>query len=285
VKFSVIIPTFNRGEVLSRAVNSVLSQTFKDFELLIIDDGSTDQTEQYLNHVLAKDKRVKCLQAGAPGGPLGVSIARNRAARVARGEYLAFLDSDDEWLPHKLESQNNWFEQNPAAPPIVHGQERWVRNGVRVNPMKKHSKGGGDQFLPSLKLCVVSPSTVCLSKKLFWEMGGFREDFPVCEDYDLWLKITSLMPIGFIENDLIIKYGGHSDQLSRSEIMMDRFRVRSIDWVLNNRNLVPEQRGQALSVLMKKTKILIKGMEKHRNYLYYEEMRDLYDRYAALIDS
>ncbi|MBT4791997.1 MAG: glycosyltransferase, partial [Halobacteriovoraceae bacterium] len=232
LKVSVIIPTFNRAHTLERAINSVKAQTFKQFELIIVDDGSTDNTAKLLKQY----KDIKIITQDN----MGVSHARNSAIAQAQGQYISFLDSDDEWLPHKLEAQLQLLDSTNVK--WVHGEEIWIRNGVRVNQMKKHKKGGGNQFIPSLERCMISPSTVIIEKKILEKAGCFRDDYPVCEDYDLWLKLTASHEIGFVSDPVIIKYGGHSDQLSSKFYAMDYWRVKSLDWVLANNKLSSEQR-------------------------------------------
>lgn len=269
---SVIIPTYNRASVLKRAINSVLNQTYKNIELIIIDDGSTDETQELLDQLNLES--IKTTNGG-------VSKARNLGIQQAQGKWLAFLDSDDEWLPEKLEKQIAFSNANPNIN-IIHGEEIWIRNGVRVNPKHKHKKGGGDQFLPSLKLCAISPSTVMLKKSIFNEHILFREDFPCCEDYDLWLRLTSVMNVGFIDEFLIKKYGGHEDQLSQKYKAMDYWRVKSIDWIFKNRDLSTERKNAALEELFKKSKVLLKGYEKHDNTgEHYREIKYIMENYFS----
>lgn len=265
---SVIIPTFNRAHSLNKAIDSVLSQTYKDFELIIIDDGSTDDTSQILKAY--QDISIFKTENN------GVSKARNIGIQKAKGKWISFLDSDDVWLKDKLMKQVDFAKQNPSIN-LIHGEEIWIRNGKRVNPKFKHQKGGGDQFIPSLKLCAISPSTVMLKKELLMKMGLFREDYPCCEDYDLWLKITSQNDVGFIDDFLIEKYGGHKDQLSQKYKAMDYWRVKSIDWVLNNIELNTDKKQAALDGLFNKCKILIKGYEKHGNTNeHYREVKSIF---------
>lgn len=272
-KVSIIIPTFDRAHVLSRAIDSVLGQTFKDYELIIVNDGSTDNTKQLLNRF----SEIKIIHTQN----FGVSSARNTGLTHAKGEWVAFLDSDDEWLPEKLEKQINFTLENPDIK-LVHGDEVWIRNGVRVNPKYKHAKGGGDQFSSSLKLCVISPSVALIKKELLDEFFGFRNDYPVCEDYDLWLKITQKYPIGYIDDHLINKYGGHNDQLSQKYKAMDYFRIKSIDHILKNHDLSPKQEEAALEEIFSKCKILIKGYEKHGNTnTDYREILSIFKYYFS----
>lgn len=268
--FSVIIPTFNRAHTLSRAIESVLKQSFADFEMIVVNDGSTDHTKT----VLEKYKNILVLDT--PNN--GVSSARNFAVKNSNGKWLAFLDSDDEWLSDKLKLQKEYIDKNPNSV-LVHGEEIWIRKGVRVNPMKKHAKGGGDQFLASLKLCAISPSAAVIRKDIFVELDMFREDYPACEDYDLWLKLTSLYEVGFIEDFLVKKYGGHEDQLSTKYVAMDYWRVKSIDWILKNRNLSEEKRIIAIKVLTKKAEVLIKGYKKHNNLKHLPKIESILNHY------
>jgi len=267
---SVIIPTFNRASTIDRAIKSVLGQTYKNFELIVVDDGSTDNTfeliKSYPINEIIKTKNH------------GVSSARNQGILLAKGEWIALLDSDDEWLPKKLEWQINKIRNSPSCV-CVHGEEIWIRNGVRVNPMKKYKKGEGDQFIPSLGLCSISPSTVLLKKEIFATIGHFREDYPVCEDYDLWLKLTSLYPVEFVSTPLIYKYGGHEDQLSRKFVAMDYYRVKSIDWILQNYKLKPQKYDAAVDILMKKAKVLLNGYNKHNNLENYGEIKAILEKY------
>ncbi len=253
-KVSVIIPTYNRAKVLPRAINSVLSQKHVFFELIIVDDGSTDETK---NSLVQYGKKIRYFYQDNKG----VSAARNLGIKNSTGEYIAFLDSDDEWLPQKLKTQLDFFEANPDYL-ICQTEEIWIRGGVRVNPMKKHKKFGGWIFEKCLPLCVISPSAAMLHKKLFTEIGFFDESLPACEDYDLWLRIASRYKVGLIPKPYIKKYGGHSDQLSRSFTAIDRFRLRSLAKILNESFLTHEQARLAEKTFAEKAAIYIEGAGK-----------------------
>ncbi|MDO9183984.1 MAG: glycosyltransferase, partial [Bacteriovorax sp.] len=202
---------------------------------------------------------------------LGVSSARNFGVQQSSGNFLAFLDSDDEWLPHKLEEQFNFFKQNPALE-IVYGQELWIRNGVRVNQRASHQKFGGWIFDKCVQLCFIAPSSVMFTKKLFLEMGGFDQDFVVCEDYDLWLKISSIYEIGYISNPIIIKHGGHEDQLSTKYVAMDMWRLKALFKILNIRKLSVEHIEIVMIAIRKKADLLMKGYQKHGNVVAFNEV-------------
>lgn len=257
---SVILPTFNRAHVLRRALDSIAAQEDADWELLVVNDGSTDNSKSVYEEWLKTQtgqKRIEWIDT-VNGG---VSRARNIGVKAAKGEWLAFLDSDDEWKPGKLKDQlklaNNYS--------WIHGEEIWIRNGVRVNPMKKHKKSGGRIFNRSVDLCCVSPSTVMIKREVFDRFGGFREDFPVCEDYDLWLKIASEYEVGFVEEPVLVKYGGHADQLSRRYHSMDRYRLISLRDQLNNLNLHVDERNHVRETMRLKSRILVDGfLKRHK---------------------
>lgn len=269
---SCIIPTHNRLATLPRAVDSILRQTHQELELWVVDDASTDQTAEYLREL--QDARVHVFTLAEN---LGVSRARNLAAAKARGEWLAFLDSDDEWLPDKLERQLAVIAQNNELH-LVHGEEQWVRRGVRVNQKKHHRKGGGDQFARATELCVISPSAAMIRTRIFHELGGFREDFVVCEDYDLWLRFLCRHPVGFVGEPIVVKYGGHEDQLSARYKAMDDWRLRSLLHLLEHEPLNREQAQVALEQLCRKGQILLIGYDKHNRPEDCQRVQGMIDR-------
>ncbi|HUU29501.1 MAG TPA: glycosyltransferase [archaeon] len=268
---SVIIPTYNRAHMLADAVGSVHGQLFRDFELIVVDDGSTDDTASVLAASGAGE--IKVIKTRRRG----VAAARNIGAQAAQGRYLAFLDSDDLWLSEKLEVQLEVHAREPDAL-LSHTDEIWVRRGVRVNPMKKHAKRGGWIFEYSLPMCRISPSSVLIERRLFQEVGGFDERFCVCEDYELWLRITAHYPVLYIDRKLIVKRGGHSDQLSGSTWGLDRFRVMALEKLLQTEKLTDLQRRAAALELARKAAILSNGY-RHRNKLRQAEK---YDRVKEL---
>ena len=271
---SVIIPTFNRGYCLEESVRSVLQQSFTDFELIVVDDGSTDNTLE----VVAQFPAVKLLRLEENRG---VSFARNRGMAMAEGDCIAFLDSDDLWEQDKLATQVKWIERDSQA---VYTDEIWIRNGVRVNPMNKHRKYSGDIFRYCLPLCIVSPSSVLLRTELLNEVGGFDESMPVCEDYDLWLRIAKRYPFHFIEEKLIVKRGGHEDQLSRKYWGMDRWRVHALEKLLKENQLDGEQKDGVVAMLIEKCGVLINGFGKRGKNQEREHYQNLVARYSGLAE-
>jgi glycosyltransferase involved in cell wall biosynthesis len=249
---SVIIPTYNRAALLTEALVSVTAQTFRDFEILVVDDGSTDETPANLAHCQ------------------GAKVLRHPARR---GEWLAFLDSDDLWLPEKLARQMAYLEKRPGLL-LCQTDETWVRRGVRVNKPLSHRKKAGRIFLPSLERCMVSPSAVILHRRLLNDFGGFDEDLPAAEDYDLWLRLTWRFEVGLVEEPLIIKRGGHPDQLS-AQWGLDRFRIQALVKLLADPDL-PEAYAQAARrTLAAKCAIYAQGCAKRGKYFEARFYRDL----------
>jgi glycosyltransferase involved in cell wall biosynthesis len=249
---SVIIPTFNRRAVLCEAVASVCAQCGADSECIVVDDGSTDGSAEALEREFgARIRVVRSVNRG-------VAAARNLGVAHSRGELIGFLDSDDLWLPGKLAAQVAFFTAHPEAQ-ICQTDEIWMRNGAQVNPCAHHRKPSGDIFTASLRLCLVSPSAVMLRRSLFARHGGFDEGLPACEDYDLWLRIARDTAVWLIEQPLVIKRGGHADQLSRRFWGMDRFRVAALVRLLAEGHLTATQRAATIHVLREKCAILVQG--------------------------
>ncbi len=250
---SIIIPTFNRWPLVSEAIESVRKQRFREFELIVVDDGSDDGT---MDRLECYGMEITVLRQPRQG----VAAARNLGVRHAQGRYLCFLDSDDLWQPRKLQTQMAFMRANPEVK-ICQTEEVWIRNGVRVNPGKRHHKPSGNIFRASLDLCLVSPSSVMITRGLFEGVGGFDETLVVCEDYDLWLRLAVDTEVPLIPEPLTIKRGGHRDQLSRSTWGMDRFRIRALEKLLAS-GLQGEKREWTLEVLECKVAILAQGARK-----------------------
>jgi len=261
---SVIIPTYNRGWIVQEAIDSVLDQDFSDYELIVVDDGSNDNTREILG---AYGKGITVLQQSNRG----VSAARNRGIAEAAGRLIAFLDSDDLWLPRKLTTQVKFFEENADAV-INQTQEIWIRNGVRVNPKERHHKFSGMIFERSLALCLVSPSAVMIKKSLFDAVGVFDEQLSACEDYDLWLRVSCRYPVHLIDFPFIIKRGGHDDQLSKAA-GLDKYRIQSLMKIIDSDLLTPQQYKAAINTLKEKSEVYAggcrkRGREEEAKYFY-----------------
>jgi glycosyltransferase involved in cell wall biosynthesis len=249
---SVIIPTFNRSRKVLRAVQSVIDQEYEGLEIIVIDDGSTDNTYKNLKKFKNFIKYIRL------DNNRGVSGARNIGIKNSIAPWIAFLDSDDYWLSKKLKIQMEFIYNNPKTI-ACQTEEVWIRNGRRVNPRVKHKKPSGDIFYRSLKLCLVSPSSVAINRSVFDEIGFFDESLPVAEDYDLWLRLSSSHPVYLINKELIVKEGGHDDQLSQKFQGMDRFRIRAIVKLIKSGVLSLEQRAWAIEELKNKCNIYGNG--------------------------
>ncbi|MBI5664510.1 MAG: glycosyltransferase [Nitrospirae bacterium] len=255
-KVSVIVPVYNRGETVKRAIDSVLSQSYMPEEIIVVDDCSTDRTPDILK---SYGEKISVLRLQINSGP---SAARNAGIRHARNEWTAFLDSDDCWERDKLKKQVEYLRKCPFYQ-LLQSEEIWIRNGKRVNACKHHKKPLGWIWEQSLERCLVSPSGVLVKKSLLERYGGFDESLPVCEDYDMWLKISRHHPAGLDPALSVIKYGGHQDQLSHRYPAMDRFRVESLARLLKEETH-PDFRKKIIDILEKKLKILIQGYEKRQ---------------------
>ena len=264
---SVIIPTLNRCEFLKRALHSVLKQTLKPREIIVVDNGSTDKTFEMISSSFPNVKYLKQTKKG-------VSASRNKGILNSKSNWLAFLDSDDVWSHNKLEKQMAFNTKNKNRFRLIHTNEIWYRNGKFLNQLKKHKKSGGDIFKNSLILCCISPSSALINKEIFNEYGYFDEDLEVCEDYDLWIRITAREEVGYIDEPMLIKHGGHSDQLSKKFWGMDRFRIFSLEKNLKNNWFSIKQKESALEILIKKLEIIVNGANKRGNKEIWEKYNE-----------
>lgn len=271
MEISVIIPTYNRVETLPRALESVLAQSLSPNEILVVDDGSDDDTRYLIEKRYPQCRYIRQHNQG-------VSSARNLGIREARNEWIALLDSDDSWQPKKLQRQQQALQKHPEYR-LCHTEEVWIRNGVRVNAMRKHAKSGGRIFQRCLPLCVISPSAVLLERSLLFEVGLFDTSLPACEDYDLWLRICAHEPVLFINQPLTEKYGGHADQLSHKHWGMDRFRIQALEKIIRSNALARDDRVAAIDTLVKKAGILAQGAEKRGKPDRAAHYRGLQDQY------
>jgi glycosyltransferase involved in cell wall biosynthesis len=258
---------------VERAVRSVLAQTFTDYEVIVVDDGSQDATPELLSQ---HDGKLKLLIQPNQG----VSAARNRGIRSASGELLAFLDSDDAWLPDKLMKQVSLFDRDDPVF-ICHTDETWMRSGREVPQKGIHRKQGGRFFERALERCLISPSSVMISRALLDLVGLFDEDLPAAEDYDLWLRITAFHDVHYVPEALVMKHGGHADQLSVVTPAIDRFRILAIMKILRHPDLSRNYRQAAVVELIRKCNIVASGCMKKGKDAEAEEYRELARSYES----
>jgi glycosyltransferase involved in cell wall biosynthesis len=267
---SVIITTYNRRAFLKAAVLSVLVQDYRDKEVIVVDDGSTDDSLKELEGLPVQ-------YIWKENG--GISSARNKGIEVARGDYIAFLDVDDLWKKRKLSTQMAMMSEKDYE--ISYTDEIWIRNGKHLNQKSIHKKYSGSIFEKCLPLCIISPSSVLMKRKVFDVVGLFDETMIVCEDYDMWLRIAAQYPVLFVEKPLIIKQGGHEDQLSKRYPAMDRFRIESIARILEGDTLSEAMRSAAIRELEKKCRIYIQGGIKRGKTEEVQYYSNLISRYSA----
>jgi glycosyltransferase involved in cell wall biosynthesis len=273
---SAIIPTFNRMDTLTRSIRSVLDQTFKDIELIVVDDGSTDSTPELVRKI--SGSIVYLYQAHQ-----GVSSARNKGISASSGDLVAFLDSDDEWKPEKIEKQLQLYDGTDEDF-ICHTNELWMKHGQVVNQKKIHRKQGGRFFERALERCLISPSSVMISRALLDRVGYFDESLPAAEDYDLWLRITAFHSVRFTDEPLVVKHGDRDDQLSKVVPVIDRYRIRAILKILDDPNLKPTYRKAAVNQLVRKCLVLTKGLTKRGRFHEAATYNELAEKYANCMD-
>ena len=268
MNISVVIPTYNRVELLKRSIDSVINQTIKPFEIIIVDDGSNDGTQAMVKKKYDSLKLIKQKNKGA-------SAARNSGIRASSGEWICFLDSDDEWKNDKLEKQITAVANNSDYK-FFHSNEIWIKNGKRINQKKKHKKYGGDIFKKCLDMCRISPSSVLIDKNIFEEIGFFNVNLVVCEDYELWLRICDKYEVFFIDEPLILKYGGHQGQLSYSIDSIEYHRIKALEYLLST-GLSKENRDYTIQMLISKISIYLNGLikrgKKHEIAVYEEKIK------------
>jgi len=270
---SVIIPTYNRSHTIAQAIQSVQEQSIKPLEIIVIDDGSTDNTSALIKETFPDVKLYRQSNHG-------VSHARNRGIESASGNWIAFLDSDDAWYPGKLEAQLKELERNPKVR-LCHSDEHWIRNGRRVNQRLRHEKRGGHIYQHCLPLCAISPSAALIHASVFTDIGNFDEELPACEDYDFWLRLTALEPVVYCDAPLVIKHGGHKDQLSRKFMAMDRFRLIALEKILLADVLNEPDTQATVSTMREKFQVYSAGAMKRGRTAEVASLRARYSRWLS----
>ena len=250
MKITVIIPTHNRAKLIGKTIESVLEQTYKANEILIIDDGSIDNTKEIVasydvQYIYQENK--------------GVSNARNEAIKLASNDWICFLDSDDIWEKEKLEKQVAFHKSNPHIL-FSHTDELWIFNDKIIKQKKHQFKPNGYCFEENIANTLIGASTVMIHKKVFKDVGVFDEELLACEDYDLWLRILTKYELGLIDEKLIRKIAGHQNQLSFTTKLMDSYRIKALQ-----KHLDSQYKQTINELIIRKCEILIKGAIKHQN--------------------
>jgi glycosyltransferase involved in cell wall biosynthesis len=283
---SVIVVTHNRRAMVREAVASVLSQRDARFELIVVDDGSTDGTGDDLEALAAKQRnaaRRPSIQIVRAAQNCGVAAARNAGVARATAPLVAFLDSDDWWAPTKLRRQLDFMVSHPECV-IAQTEEIWIRKGVRVNPGLRHRKRAGDIFIASTRTCLLSPSAVIIRLAQLRKIGGFDEDFAAAEDYDLWMRMLAHHEAGLIDEPLVTRRAGHPGQLSATVPAMDRFRILALLKLLAGHNLSANRRAAVCDVLAEKCRIVVHGLARRGHQAAAERLSALAERSENWID-
>jgi glycosyltransferase involved in cell wall biosynthesis len=269
-ELTAVVPAFNRRTTLARCLDSILNQTRPVEHIIVVDDGSTDGTEEWIRSTYPTVQLISQPNQG-------VSSARNAGIRAAPTDWIAFLDSDDEWLSNKIERQIAFLQTNSECK-TCHTQENWIFRGKQKKVPLAYAKYGGWIFAHCLPVCAISPSTALIHRSVFEEIGYFDEALPACEDYDLWLRIASRYSVALVDEALIMKHGGHSDQLSNQR-GLDAYRIKALENILNTAVLKPEYRTLAIETLQSKCAILANGAEKRERTEEAERFRSISQRY------
>ncbi len=258
---SVIIPVYNRPSLVLEALESVLSQTCSDFEIIVVDDGSDDNTPGILQEFKERASElrpeisvliIRQIHSGMAGQ------VRNRGVKDAAGSLIAFLDSDDLWVPEKLELQTACFRNNPQVQ-IVHTREHWRRGEKTVSQKTQKHLRKGDVFLHALEKCILGPSTVMMKSELFRATGGFHESTEIAEDYEYWLRLTASCLVDYLEAPLTIKRAGKWDQLSEKYGQIEIFRINALKRLVEEKLLPRERVSDASEALARKCRIYAAG--------------------------
>lgn len=228
---SVVIPTYNRASLLAEALESVLNQTYKYFEIIVVDDGSTDSTDAVIKPYIGSIKYIRQNNQGN-------GAARNTGIKEAKGEFVAFLDSDDLWLPDKLEKQIKYLQEHPDVD-MVYG------NGIIFGNTKdsgrsliSHKKARQlskkvtlrDEFMKS----TIRSSTILIRKNILDELGGFDPNLRVCVDGDFSLRTLSKYKVAFMD-DILIRYRKHDGNISSNREQRMIHSIRLIQNLLSNK--------------------------------------------------
>lgn len=276
-KISVIIPTYNSARYICETIDSVLSQTYKNFEILVIDDGSTDNTrnrlKQYENSINYTYKKNE-----------GVSIARNYGIEKAKGEYLAFLDSDDIWKPTKLEKQINTIENQSEAIACFTLTEYFDESGNVVNKSEFPNYADLTEALLLYSCVIGPPSSFMMHRSIFEKIGGFDPNFSQCADWDMWLRLTKFGKVICLD-EYLVQYRHHANNMSKNIELLEKDTIAVLNKFFANNSVIEYENilnetysnnwlmlsGSYLHIgsVSKSLKCLVKGIRFYPQNLYY----------------
>ncbi|AEJ60375.1 glycosyl transferase family 2 [Spirochaeta thermophila DSM 6578] len=252
---SVVIPVHNRASLLEEALASVVRQTWRDLEVIVVDDGSEDGSAEVGERRGARV--VRMAHCGRPGK------VRNVGVEHARGDLVAFLDSDDLWEPEKLSRQMAvWEGRAGEGIPLVHAREVWMRKGRIVSQAGQVHRREGDVFPWAVRKCIIGPSTVLMERRVFEDLGGFREDLEIAEDYEFWLRLTDRYPVAYLDEPVVVKRAGDWEQLSEKYGHIEVFRIMALKPLVDEDVFLPEHRGVAREELLRKCEVHARGARK-----------------------
>jgi glycosyltransferase involved in cell wall biosynthesis len=294
VRVSVVVPTHNKKEMVTEAIESVLAQSYRDCELIVVDDGSTDGTPLHVFSTFgAQPEAIEILSKMNPnavrpfshsfahdGIPIqyhyianrGLSAARNRGIKFAHGSCVAFLEAEDLWNPAHLETHATFHEENDWAR-VSHIGECHVRDRSRAGKARKAPPASGWIFQQALETSPICISAAMAHRTCFAECGGFDENLPACEDYDLWLRFAARYPIHFLEGTEIVRRSSRFQSSNRSWTW-DRYRVYALEKSFQSGKLNAEQRLLVAEEIVKKCERLVEGFKRQKS----EERANFYER-------
>ncbi len=250
---SVILPTYNRCGFIGKAIESVIAQTYTAWELIIVDDGSTDQTENVVKIYAGRDSRIRYIKQKNAG----CASARNRALAEAKGQYITFLDDDDLFRPDKLSVQIEFLEKNPQFGFVYSDSKLIDRDG---NHLRNIPEVPQTSFLELIMGFAVPPIAILARKECFDKVGGFCTKLRSSDDFDMWLRIAKEFPIAYYPN-MVASYIWHDSNLTLNQ-RKTTCNLMFIYKRLTKQNLSKEEREQVTRAVLQFT------------YWYADEMRE-----------
>lgn len=261
---AAVLPVRDRAALLAEAMQSILAGKTRPRELIVVVNSKGPAREADLGAARAAadqagDVIVRILTEERPGP----AAARNRGWRAAAASWISFLDSDDLWAPEKLAAQLRFLARRPHLD-ACHTGERWLKHGRELSQPRRLAPRSGAFLYDAFETCLISCSSILLRRSLLETLGGFDETFPVCEDFELWLRLLARTPVGLVPEPLTIKRSGDWAQLSQSRHSMDAWRIRAILKFAAATPLDGRALAAARNSVERKLRILQQGADKRR---------------------